>query len=197
MTHSPSLNIQHGQIFSSGHGHQFLVFLYHKVLYVGYLVKSYDSHLLYIYYISPYFISFPSSHGKHRTSGCMFSSGGLQSCFYFPKLPSETGGETWWCGQWTPNIMINWTLPGVSKKQGEFDSSILNAFHLILSAYCPPPHHWSSQSQGDVAWEKSDWCWWDVWYLNINRPQECPHHQDIGPVESGWKLVETFRWGEV
>ena len=52
MTHSPSLNIQHGQIFSSGHGHQFLVFLYHKVLYVGYLVKSYDSHLLYIYYIS-------------------------------------------------------------------------------------------------------------------------------------------------
>ena len=45
---------------------------------------------------SPCFIiGFPSSQGKHRTSGCMFSSGGLQTCFYFPKLPSETGGETW------------------------------------------------------------------------------------------------------
>ena len=31
----------------------------------------------------------------------------------------------------------------------------------------------------------------------FNRPQECPHHQDIGSVESAWKLVETFRWGEV
>ena len=117
----------------------FTDFLSYKILYVWLVEKTYDSHLLYIYYISQSVLVLYDSHllrvNIEHLVACWWRSWKL---VLFHQI-TERGGVHYTlhrlcsCGVWTENIMINWTLPGVSKKPGIIWLKYFKWFTLYLN----------------------------------------------------------------
>ena len=135
-------------------------FLSYKILYV-WLREKVMTVICYTFTTSasPCFIWFPSSQAKLNIEHLVACWRSSWKFFYLIKLLRGVHWqctELWWCGVvwcgvWTENIMINWTLPGVSKKPRIIWLKYFKWFTLYLNFSCFLHYHLTGKAASQLA----------------------------------------------